>query len=173
MQPWFIALFAIGMAGAGMQFARHTPPWVRRAETILLRAAVHWMMLLALVAAIIGLLVASRYTTNRYPLRVPMDFLVGAATISLILHCARGTWIGRGARRALESPAATFLGAISYSLYLFHVPLLMVLYRCLEPLKLAAHAQLATMLTAGIPLSVLLGWGAYRLFERPFMGRAN
>jgi peptidoglycan/LPS O-acetylase OafA/YrhL len=163
MQPWFIALFAIGMAGAGLQFARHTPRWVRRAEDLLLTMALHPFMLVALAVAM--------YMCRHQ--RVPLDFLVGAATICLILHCSRDTLIGRGARRVLESRAAMFLGAISYSLYLFHVPLLMLLYRGLETLDLGAGLRLSTMVAVGMPLAVLLGWGAYRLFERPFMYRAG
>jgi peptidoglycan/LPS O-acetylase OafA/YrhL len=163
MQPWFIALFAIGMAGAALQFPRHVPARLRRLEEAFLNVAVHPVGIALIVAGI----VVCRHQ------RVPLDFFVGAATICLILHCTRDTFLGRVARRVLESRAAIFLGAISYSLYLFHGPLLVLLYRGLEPLNLGAGARLVAFTSIGLPSVVMAGWGAYWVFERPFLARGT
>jgi peptidoglycan/LPS O-acetylase OafA/YrhL len=53
----------------------------------------------------------------------------------------------------------TFLGVLSYSLYLFHVLVLLVLERAgLTGMKLAVP---------GFALSVLCAWAVYRVIERP------
>jgi len=160
MQPWFIALFAIGMAGAALQFPRHAPRRVRWVEEAFLNVAVHPVGLAVLALGI--------YVCRHQ--RVPLDFFVGAATISLILHCTRGTLLGRAARWVLESRISIFLGAISYSLYLFHGPLLVLLHRGLEPSNLAAGTRLVAFTGAGVPVVLLAGWVGYRVFERPFFG---
>jgi len=87
MQPWFIALFAVGMAGATLQFSRRGPGWLRDLDEMLRRGAIHPLTLALLAGAIYAC----------WGKRVPMDFLVGAATVCLILHCCAGTPVGRAA----------------------------------------------------------------------------
>ena len=159
--PWYLALFAIGMAGAGLLYAK--PTGLRKIDGFILKCALHPGIVLLLAGAI--------YLSRHQ--RVPMDFLIGAATLSVILHCAAGTTLGRYFRKPLESKFAIWLGAISYSLYLFHGPLLMLLHRLIEPQHLTAGVRLAAMMGAGVPLTLLAGWIGYRVFERPFMGQAK
>jgi len=159
--PWYVALFAMGMAGAGLQFS--IPARLRKTDRFILKCALH--------PAMLPLLGGAMYVFRMK--RVPMDFLIGAVTLCIILHCAAGTTLGRYFRKPLESKFAIWLGAVSYSLYLFHGPLLMLLHRMIEPQHLTAGVRLAAMMGAGVPLTLLAGWIGYRVFERPFMGQAK
>lgn len=162
MQPWFIALFALGMAAASLQFPRagraHT-----RFDSLVRKLALHPVTFIVLL----GVGFVGRYQ------RVPTDFVTGILTVCLILHCATGTAIGRYARKVLESRGAVWLGMISYSLYLFHGPLLQLAHRLLEPLGLSGAGRFAAMSLVIVPLIILVSWIAYHLFEKPFLARSQ
>jgi peptidoglycan/LPS O-acetylase OafA/YrhL len=162
-QPWFLALFAMGMAGAAMMFPRATLDRSRKLDELLLRLALH-----PLTLPLIG--VAIYFCRHN---RVAVDFLVAAVTLCVIFHSARATTLGRHLCKTLESRFAVWLGAISYSLYLFHGPLLMLLQRLIEPLHLSPALRLAAMLVLGMPMALIAGVLGYRFFERPFLGRAR
>jgi len=162
MQPWFIALFAIGMAAASLQFPRAGRK-LTRLDSILRKLALHPITLILLVAAAI-------VCRNH---RVPTDFLTGALTVCIILHCASSTAIGRRARSLLEWRVAVWLGMISYSLYLFHGPLLQLAHRLLEPLGLSGAGRFAVMCLVIVPLIIFASWIAYHLFEKPFLARSQ
>ena len=160
-QPWLVALFAIGMAGAGLQCA--SGAGLRKIDSFILKVSLHPATFLMLGVAIYYL------GANR----VPMEFLAGAMTLCVIFHCASGTTLGFYFRKPLESRFAVWLGTISYSLYLFHGPLLVLLHRSIEPQHFSAGTRLAVMVGAGVPTTLLAGWMGYRLFERPFMGQSK
>ena len=65
-------------------------------------------------------------------------------------------------RRALSSPACAWLGAISYSLYLVHVPLILAALILL-------HAVLPAwvILAGAIPASLLVAWAFDRVVAKP------
>jgi peptidoglycan/LPS O-acetylase OafA/YrhL len=81
---------------------------------------------------------------------------VGAAL--LILTGDRGTLAGR----LLSLPPMTFIGKISYSLYLWHWPVIVFA-------TLALFLPHTPIVTAGeIALSILLAWLSWHFVERPF-----
>lgn len=162
-QPWFLALFAMGMAGAAILFPKAASDRSSKLDDLLLRLAMH-----PLALPLIGIAI---YFCRRN--RVAVDFLVAAVTLCVIFHSSRATTIGKHLLKTLESRFAVWLGAISYSLYLFHGPLLMLLQRLLEPLHLSSGPRLAAMLMLGMPIALIAGVIGYRLFERPFLGRAR
>lgn len=88
---------------------------------------------------------------------------LGAA--GLILY-SPGTWFGR----ALASPPLVGVGLISYSLYLWHWPLLALgAYWAMRPLTAWEGTALVAL---AIPLSVFSWWAIERPFRnRAFMGR--
>jgi peptidoglycan/LPS O-acetylase OafA/YrhL len=57
-----------------------------------------------------------------------------------------------------------WLGRISYSLYLWHLPIYVWTTRALP------DAPLAAKLVIAVPGSILAGWVSYRLFERWVVG---
>jgi peptidoglycan/LPS O-acetylase OafA/YrhL len=81
---------------------------------------------------------------------------VGGA--ALMIAGGPGTWIGR---HVLGNPMMVFIGLISYPLYLWHWPAL-VLLRLATPGEPSAGQLWMT-----IALSVALAWLTYRLLEQP------
>ncbi|MDQ1579211.1 MAG: hypothetical protein QOE21_1898 [Microbacteriaceae bacterium] len=64
-------------------------------------------------------------------------------------------------RRVLDSRAAQWLGTVSFSLYLVHVPIIATLAFLLGD----ANWWLVALLT--IPIALLVAWGFHRVVERP------
>jgi peptidoglycan/LPS O-acetylase OafA/YrhL len=100
---------------------------------------------------------------------VPFDLAVAAGTAAGLVALSRpGGALTRRVRAALEARPVVGLGAFSYSLYLFHAPLLASLAAFARPGRTADEH--AAVLFAGVaPACVLFGWVCYRLFERPWL----
>ncbi len=159
--PHFLGLFAIGAAGAVIG-TTHEPrriPWGAI-------AAVAW----------IPLLLAMQFRHEVFVLyRIAMDFTVGFATMALLIygaHCTR-----REEKAAspvlsfLEAPATMWLGAISYSLYLIHAPVLASLHVVTRSLQWPSLPTLFVLVGLGVPLSLLAALGFHHLCEKPFLTR--
>lgn len=161
MQPWFIALFAIGMAGASIVYPRGgklTP-----IDQQIRKLALHPIVLIILTIAL-------AVCMNK---RVPAAFIVGALSICLILHCATNTAIGRKVRWAMEAKPMLWLGTISYSLYLFHTPLLQLAHRLIEGFHWSGGVRFAFMTLVATPLTLVTCHFTYRILEHPFLSRRN
>jgi len=117
-RPWYIGLFATGMAGAVLGFSADA----RQARW---RARLPWGWL-SLGFFAVSCLLEWRSTQEQQSLWLK-DPLVGAATACLIVQCARALTDPSGAKppfllRVFERPWVVGLGAFSYSLYLMNVP---------------------------------------------------
>ena len=155
------ACFVIGM-GCAVLF-RNKGAWVCAAPWCMIAAA-----LLALVVALCawwGHAVAEQ----RFAL---LDFLCAAASAALLLDAGRRPQ--RNAVRALlETPLLLRLGAISYSLYLVHAPLLQLVWQvALLPLDLQDAVQFGALLLIGVPVSVAVACIFHAVCERPFLAHA-
>jgi peptidoglycan/LPS O-acetylase OafA/YrhL len=156
--PQFIGLFAMGMFAAS---ALHTSPsfsrWTR------LRAWRFWEIV-SLGCAALVILGAGHVGI------VFLDPMIGIMTVGLLLACSRP---GRNIlRTALSWRPLVWIGGISYSLYLIHVPLLQVVWQyALHPLGLSATATYLALLVVGLPLTVLCAWGFWYACERPFLSQ--
>ncbi|WP_375691488.1 acyltransferase family protein [Pseudooceanicola sp. LIPI14-2-Ac024] len=95
--------------------------------------------------------------------------LLPAGGAALLLWAGRGPGAGRVAR-ALSLRPLVMLGAISYSVYLWHWPIMAYL-RILSP-----HEPGAAVMAGAVVVSVLVGWLSWRWIEQPFarlaVGRA-
>ena len=163
-QPWLVAQFAFGMAAAALVFPKHTPKHFLRLDRMALRIAQHPITLLLLLAMV--------YWVGFFK-RVPLTFLCGAITVCLILHGMTGTWLGRKLVRLFESRFCLWLGVISYSLYLLHTLIQMLLQRAMEAYHLAPAVRLAALLIVATPLCLFGGLLGYKLFEKPFIRGAK
>ena len=82
---------------------------------------------------------------------------------SALIHCAPGTWAGR--LLSLKGPVA--IGLISYSLYLWHWPLIVFWQYRLDGAMTGLHS-------AGlIALSLAIAWASWRFIEQPFRDRTR
>ena len=106
-----------------------------------------------------------------FVLRAPFEWgLTVIAACALILVAAAAWARGGPLRWLLESPPLEWLGRISYSVYLWHVPLIAVLLRARPDISSAQKAAII------IPASLLAGWLSYVVVERPLLsarGRAR
>jgi peptidoglycan/LPS O-acetylase OafA/YrhL len=158
LSPQFAALFVFGMVAAGATVAkpeRRRVPWGWLA--IGLSAGFAAWALLAGTDAVID----NFYWT---------DIVVGLVT-AFVLAAFVGTG-ARAARRTVEHRAVVGVGRFSYSLYLIHAPILLVISLwVVEPLDLSPNATFGLLLALVVPTALLSAYGFFRLFERPFLER--
>jgi peptidoglycan/LPS O-acetylase OafA/YrhL len=90
-----------------------------------------------------------------------LEYFQGAAATLLMLVAISSARTGR----VLKHSVARFFGDISYSLYLWHVPVLIATIKLLG----ASSLPLAVVMLIGLSLAVLVSLLSFRLIERPFM----
>jgi len=161
--PWYLGLFAMGMAAAAIGFS------ARAREKVLYDRA-PWRLVAPVLFTICVAMVLSGNWFRCVPLS---DALSGATTASTLIVLSRGR-NKRGSRmlalRALESRPLLLLGRFSYSLYLTHQPILALCYFALKPFQLPPASHMLTMLGLGVPSALLFAYGFYRLIEAHFVG---
>ena len=144
LYPWYAVLFAVGIGAA------------RLARTYK-QSYLHfnWFALLLGGAAIVSL----HFTK----LLIVPDMLWGIGVAVLLVGLLQGGWAPLKA--TLASKPLTKLGLFSYSLYLIHHPIIQVLTVNRPP-----TIPLVVWLTVvGIPLILVVAFGFFWVFERPFM----
>ena len=104
---------------------------------------------------LIGIAVFAFSDTTPFPGPAALLPVAGAA---LIVASAHSHW--DPVRLLLSSPPARYIGRISYSLYLWHWPILVFVL-------LYFPAREPTAIAAGVALSILLAAASYHLVERP------
>jgi len=156
LYPWYLALFALGMAGASAVYRPslrgQAPVWVAWAGFAISVAAMVW-------ACVVNL---------EMPLR---DLFAGSALISLIYALTRNPY--GGLARALGWGPLYGLGSFSYSLYLMHHPIQQAWFLYRPEWTQTPEARLQ-YLAMGLPAIFIGSWLFAGLFERPFVkGRSE
>jgi peptidoglycan/LPS O-acetylase OafA/YrhL len=164
VQPWLFATFAFGMTAAALVYPRQTPRGFADADRL-----ARWLALNPAVLAVL-VIAAAVCPLER---RAALTFIIGAITVCIVCHCMTRTWLGRTIARPMQWRVLMWLGTISYSLYLLHVPFQMIFQRAIEPFHLGAWTRLALHLAIGTPIMVAIGAAGYRVFERPFLEPAR
>jgi peptidoglycan/LPS O-acetylase OafA/YrhL len=123
---------------------------------------------------------AHRLTTDAFGgadfgLNMPwIDALVGAVVAVFLLRLHRNQQQGIPSRtvRLLSWPPLVKLGGFSYSIYLVHRLVIIVMVRVLDSQHLALLAEpfmrFALLSTLGLPIIIAVSYLFYRAFERPF-----
>jgi peptidoglycan/LPS O-acetylase OafA/YrhL len=125
----------------------------------------HWLSLLT-GAPVICLIVkrGPAWTVNHY---FWIDLAVVPSMTLLIVAVAFGR--PRILRRLLDSGPVRTLGSFSYSLYLIHLPIVMVINRKIaRPYIGNGVPAFLTTFLIGVPLSILCAWLFAKAFEAPF-----
>jgi len=161
--PWFVGLFALGMAAAEVNFSAH-PQLVRWRERL------PWSWLSGLSALV--LLVALACDVPRGQLG--RDLLVGIASACLLVYCTES--LQRNGRipaglSALDATPVAALGVFSYSLYLVHAPVLALVDLGQVAAGWSPDLRLAGLIAGGLPLVLASAYLFHLLFERRFMSK--
>ena len=165
--PWYLGLFALGMAGAVISTGQDDR----------LRSICEKMPWGMLTAASVGLIAFGHFFAPR-PLggdgggsQWYMDIFCGLFSVCLLLLCSRyaqaeeGHWL----TNLLKSRPAMALGAMSYSVYLFHLPVLQCLFWLLCTRHLPFGPASAVTFLLILPVVIGVCYLFHLVFERPFM----
>jgi peptidoglycan/LPS O-acetylase OafA/YrhL len=151
---WYLALFTLGMAASHLAY---NPP--------------KWRGPNALAAMLFGgFCFAGCCWSASQGHRMPiLDAWIGGCVVSVIYACTVSKKFTVG--KLLSAKPIVWLGAISYSLYLMHHPILQPLY-LFRP-EWAQEPFLATMYLMAVGLPVILAAVTvfWLIFERPFVSR--
>ncbi len=153
--PARIDQFAIGMAVAWWLAAKPLPPAPLRAA-----AAIAGLCLLSAVAWI-TVLHGDELDATRLPWAYVQAPLAALGCAGLILGAATP---GDGLNRLWRCPPVLFVGTVSYSLYLWHYPLM----KWLAP-RFGSTPWLLVAFV--IPASLATAWLSWRFVEQPFQRR--
>lgn len=172
--PWYVFLFALGMAGASWamepDFLTQKMPRYLPIGTV--------SVLLVYVGLKLGL-PAEKVHSGFGNLVWLKDIVGGIFAWCLIMSWARAT-LNRVAEptaakplglRILDSAAAAKLGQFSYSIYLTHCIVLMLLECVLYKLHLRGITALGIKAVIGIPLGLGFAYLFFLPFEKPFLRR--
>ena len=172
--PWYIGLFAMGMAAASIGFSN------RRAENEL-RDSFNWPVF-SIVSLVLCGLVRMKIGSLLVPEIWICDLLIGISASCFIIACANNVLKRRNALpdwviSILSCKPVQKLGSFSYSLYLIHVPVLWSLSTMDRKLHLdAVDKPLITTLVhliVGPTLALTVGYGFHLLFEKPFQRKSS
>ncbi|MEW1832378.1 acyltransferase [Streptomyces sp. NPDC088196] len=155
LAPHLAPVFVAGVVGAGIVVASER---VRRLPW-------GWFAVLAALPVLaLGFIQGSVWTVRHY---FWIDLAIAPAMTMLIAAVATGqpAWLVR----LLTARPLQRLGDSSYSLYLIHLPIVLVVIRRVAPHFVAPglHTFCFTLLV-GLPVSVLTAWLFSRIFELPF-----
>lgn len=154
---WLLGLFAVGMLAARLTFA--APPRRR------------WIEPAALAA---GLAVAGVLYRELAPVRAHgwmVELVAGCLTAAVLVWLGRRAVAGRGnlITGFFGSRPMLFLGLTSYSIYLFHSPLIALANLLLLPLHLPLAAEYLVLTFGAVPLALGASWLMFYLVERHFL----
>jgi peptidoglycan/LPS O-acetylase OafA/YrhL len=158
LTPQLVPLFVMGMLGAGVTAAGKRTrriPW-------------HWLAVLAAVPAVLLILAeGSVWTVHHY---FWVDLVAGPALALLLAAVA--TRPTAPLVRLLTTKPLHGLGTISYSLYLVHLPIVLVISRELVgPQVQLPLAAFAVTMALAVPASVAAAWMFATVFEIPLQRR--
>jgi peptidoglycan/LPS O-acetylase OafA/YrhL len=165
--PWFLGLFALGMAGASINFSKKASiiRWKKRIPWKLL-TAILWISLIGKATVFPG--------SNQLDISKSVSCLAGVATASLIIYCTHSLTEGNAKHRHLilqlfESRYAIALGTFSYSLYLIHAPIIVLFFQFLLSQQISSSVTFLYMVIGAVPLSIAISYIFHLNFEKQFM----
>ncbi len=164
--PWYIGLFALGMAGADICFSA-------RSTAIRMRERVNWGAFCAvswLFTALLGISNAVWFWSHFWI----SDAVVGLSTMLLIIFCFEAVRnqekrTNPAALQILDSNFALKIGHFSYSLYLMHPLVLALTVISMRGVITSTPLLWISIPLVGVPLSLVFTYMFHIVFERKFM----
>lgn len=165
---WFVGLFAMGMLASDLAYA---PEWADKPWNNPKSFGRLSLLMLALGFAFKYLTLNENLVLGEWL----SDTAFGAATAAFILALIGRARLGEHstANQFLSSRPLLFLGAISYSTYLIHKPILLKFGALSAKFthQFSPDVLLFTDMLLGIPTVLLLAFLFHCVFERPFLRR--
>ena len=158
--PWYLGLFAMGMAAAVVSFSD-------KSQIASFRSRMPWLPL----TLILG--VALAVTIKIWPDRLLIsDPLAGAAATCLIMYCGTMYSNSRSSvlMRIFQSRWAVLLGVFSYSLYLVHSPLISLVHIALRSQHFSPLSRFILLPVVGVPVILAVSYLFHLAFEKRFLG---
>lgn len=159
--PWFLGLFALGMAAADIGLSQ-------KPKLIAMRNSLPWGVLTIIFTAV-GFL--TEWRKLGLHIWINQTFF-GLAAACLFIYCTKLAIANKKSpliMRVFEHPIAIALGVFSYSLYLTHGPVLVLVRYFLFNLQISPVMFAITSYVLGVIVSLIFAYLFYLLFERPFM----
>ena len=160
--PWYVGLFALGMAGADIGFSP-------KQSLMRMRNSLPWGWLVTIFFGIALLTDSPKFGIT---IMWITDSFVGLATACLLIYCTNCVIDSKATPfvlRVFQSPWAVALGTFSYSLYLIHVLVMTPLNQYLHSLDLFPLQTNIILYAVTLPVSLVVAYSFYLVFERPFM----
>jgi peptidoglycan/LPS O-acetylase OafA/YrhL len=163
--PWFLSLFAFGMAAAVRE--RNRRGYERRFYG--------WLAAILFVAYA-GMTLAFSYGEFRFLTPIGWEGIsihwffdswvaAGTACFLIFASATEGHWL----LKCLSRPLIVWIGMVSYSVYLIHDPLIALMKIGLDRMGLGQYQQFGCYLVVGVPVLLGISWMFYRVFEKPFV----
>jgi peptidoglycan/LPS O-acetylase OafA/YrhL len=165
-RPWFIGLFALGMAAAEINFSQK--PFLMR-----LNKSLPWGVLAAVFASLGFIGEWLRFDVFPGLAQWMIHSFVALGTACFLIYCTKFLTKGKSLppilSLVLESRLVILLGVFSYSLYITHAPVVWLVHQFLLSQNLSPTMMAVKWFLFAVPLSVVVAYIFHRIFERPFM----
>ena len=159
--PWFLGLFTLGMAAADIGLSE-------KPKLIAIRNSLPWGVL---TITFTGLAFLTEWRQLGLHIWISESFF-GLAAACLFIYCTKFAIADKklpSILRIFQHPWAIAIGVFSYSLYLTHGPVLVLVRYFLFSLQLSPVIFAVTSYTLGLATSLVIAYLFYLVFERPFM----
>lgn len=163
--PWFLGLFALGMAAAEINFS-HKPSLLR------LKTSLPWGVMAASFASLAFLTEWLRFGLLPGLAQWIVHYCVALGTSCFLIYCTNFLTNDKKLPpilQFLESRWVVALGVFSYSLYITHAPVVWLVHQLLLSQQLSTTMMTVKWFFYAVPLSLVVGYLFHRVFERPFM----
>lgn len=166
---WFIGLFALGMLSASVGFSK------RVAESQW-KEKIPWGFLTIFFIIILGIIrFLSKNNNFERDINWYKDSVAGLVFCCLLIYLTnQQTNLRRNHKPniifvVISSRILAFLGVFSYSIYLFHAPILLLLSTAMEDLKIPEFVSWSLLIFLGVPIALLGSYLCFLVFEKPFI----
>jgi len=162
---WYLGLFALGMAGAEINFSTNT-------TMTRLRERTPWIALsIILGVGLVGASIAKQGYWTTHPWLVDPWAGLSGACLLVGLTQALTTRQEPALVRLLDATPVRKLGEFSYSLYLIHYPILQVVAVLLASVLHSVSMNVLAGVIIGTPVAVGCAYLFSLAFEKPFLAR--
>ncbi|MCU0570206.1 MAG: acyltransferase [Oculatellaceae cyanobacterium Prado106] len=169
--PWFLGFFALGMWAAEVSFSP-------RAGFTRLRKELPWGWI-AIATFPIGFAIEWLRFRPQFSGVEPWMAQTGIAIwcMALLIYCTRDLTTDRSLNggkvapilRFLELSPVVYLGTISYSLYIIHAPIIILIYQGLLLSPLSPSGVALAWIILGVLVSLGCAYVFHQVIERPFL----